>query len=78
MYVLYIWANVVAIPSRLNTGTGIRVVSNAGGVNPHACVTALSEAAAEQGVELSVAMVTGDELMDKVITNLINAHLYQD
>ena len=54
------------------------MVSNAGGVNPHACVTALSEAAAEQGVELSVAMVTGDELMDKVITNLINVHLYQD
>ena len=46
--------------------TGIRVVSNAGGVNPEACVSALSDAAREQGVELRVAMVTGDEFIDKV------------
>jgi hypothetical protein len=45
---------------------GVRVVSNAGGVNPEACVTALREAAQEQGVELTVAMVTGDEFIDKV------------
>lgn len=50
------------------THLGIRVVSNAGGVNPHACVIALREAAAEQGVDLSVAMVTGDEFIDKVYT----------
>ena len=42
------------------------MVTNAGGVNPTACATALSKMAAEQGVELSVAMVTGDNLMDKV------------
>ena len=48
------------------TGVGVRVVSNAGGVNPEACVTALREAAQEQGVELTVAMVTGDEFIDKV------------
>ena len=46
--------------------SGIRVVSNAGGVNLHACVAALHEAASEQGVELNVAVVTGDEFMDKV------------
>ena len=48
------------------TGVGVRVVSNAGGVNPEACVTALREVAQEQGVELTVAMVTGDEFIDKV------------
>ena len=41
-------------------------MSNAGGVNLHACVAALHEAASEQGVELNVAVVTGDEFMDKV------------
>ena len=42
---------------------GIRVVSNAGGVNPHACAAALAALAAEQGVALSIAVVTGDDVM---------------
>ena len=42
------------------------MVSNAGGVNPQACVTALLEAARDQGVELSVATVTGDNFIDRV------------
>ena len=45
---------------------GIRVVSNAGGVNPHACVAALRDAAAEEEVDLKVATVTGDDFMNKV------------
>ena len=46
--------------------TGIRVVANAGGVNPLACSEALAILAKEQGVDLSIATVTGDDLMDKV------------
>ncbi|XP_062516688.1 uncharacterized protein LOC134192034 [Corticium candelabrum] len=42
---------------------GIRVVSNAGGVNPHACAKALSDAAMKQGVSFNVAVITGDDLM---------------
>ncbi|HLS55544.1 MAG TPA: acyclic terpene utilization AtuA family protein, partial [Zeimonas sp.] len=42
---------------------GIRVVSNAGGVNPHGCARALSELAAGQGVELKIAVVEGDDVM---------------
>ena len=42
---------------------GIRVVSNAGGVNPQGCADALAALAAEQGVELKIAVVSGDDVM---------------
>lgn len=42
---------------------GIRVVSNAGGVNPLACASAIQEAAKKAGVDLKVSVVTGDDLM---------------
>ena len=44
-------------------GQGIRVVSNAGGVNPQACAAALAALAIEQGVALKIAVVTGDDVM---------------
>lgn len=44
-------------------GCGIRVVSNAGGVNPQGCARALAALAAEQGVELRIAVIEGDDVM---------------
>lgn len=45
---------------------GITVITNAGGVNPAACARAVLEAAATAGVELTVAVVEGDDLMERL------------
>jgi hypothetical protein len=42
---------------------GIRVISNAGGVNPRACANALAALAAEQGVHVTIAVVQGDDVI---------------
>jgi len=44
---------------------GVRVVANAGGVNPAACGRALLEVAREHGAHgLAIGMVTGDDILD--------------
>jgi hypothetical protein len=44
----------------------IRVIANAGGVNPTACKDAVLEAAKRQGISISVATVAGDDIMDRL------------
>lgn len=45
---------------------GVRLLANAGGLNPVACAQALEAAAARAGVVLRVAAVTGDDLMGRL------------
>lgn len=42
------------------------MVSNAGGVNPLACAGAMQEVIRKAGLDLRVAVVTGDDLMPHV------------
>lgn len=44
---------------------GIKVVANAGGVNPLACKKALEEVAAKAGVAIQVGVVLGDDLLPR-------------
>lgn len=46
---------------------GVRVISNAGGVNPLACAAALQEVAKKADVDLKIAVVAGDDLMNEVL-----------
>lgn len=45
---------------------GIKVVSNAGGLNPAGCAAAIEKIAADQGLDLNVAYVEGDDLVGRL------------
>ena len=45
---------------------GIRIVSNAGGLNPAGCAAAVSKLAADLGLTVSVAHVAGDDLTSRL------------
>lgn len=44
----------------------IRVIANAGGVNPAACKDAVLEAARRQGISIAIATVSGDDIIDRL------------
>jgi hypothetical protein len=45
---------------------GVKVITNAGGLNPHACRARMEELAAAAGLSFRIAVVEGDDLMDRV------------
>ncbi|MFT6366639.1 MAG: hypothetical protein ACJARI_002093 [Bacteroidia bacterium] len=44
---------------------GVRIIANAGGVNPKACADALTDVISELGLDLTVACVWGDDLLER-------------
>ncbi|MDZ4864686.1 MAG: acyclic terpene utilization AtuA family protein, partial [Gemmatimonadota bacterium] len=59
---------------------GIRVTSNAGGVNPRACAEAVREVARRLGLsgKLRIALVTGDDLLPRIDELLQTGHPLTD
>lgn len=46
----------------------IRIISNAGGINPHSCAAAVTAAAKKVGLDFKIAVVTGDDLVPQLET----------
>jgi len=59
---------------------GIRVTSNAGGVNPRGCAEAVLETARRLGLggKIRVGLVTGDDILDRVDELLSRGHELRD
>ena len=59
---------------------GVRIVTNAGGLNPAACAAKLREIAAEQGIDIAIAHVEGDDLIARAeefsFGNVVTANAY--
>lgn len=45
---------------------GVKILANAGGVNPHGCAAAVAAAAADRGVDVRIAVVDGDDVVGRV------------
>jgi hypothetical protein len=56
------------------TERGVRVIANAGGVNPRACADAVHAVAKKHGKELRIGVVTGDDLLPRIPELLAAGH----
>ena len=45
---------------------GVKIITNAGGLNPHACRARMEELAAKAGLSFKIAVVEGDDLMTRL------------
>ena len=56
------------------TRRGVRVIANAGGVNPPACADAVSAMATAKGESLRIGVVTGDDLLPRLDELISSGH----
>ena len=56
-------------------GRGVRVIANAGGVNPPACAAAVQAAAQARGASVPVGVVTGDDLLPRIDELIAAGHM---
>ncbi|MEO7218764.1 MAG: acyclic terpene utilization AtuA family protein [Gemmatimonadaceae bacterium] len=56
------------------TDRGVRVIANAGGVNPPACAEAVKGVAAKRGKSLKIGVVTGDDLLPRLDALMQDGH----
>ncbi|MBT2322746.1 DUF1446 domain-containing protein [Variovorax paradoxus] len=54
----------------------IKVISNAGGINPHGCAAALRAMAEAQGIALRIAIVEGDDVSAQLPEKPLSANAY--
>ena len=64
---------------------GVKLISNAGGVNPQTCAAAATQLIDDAGLDLTVAVVSGDDLMahkgafaDRRITEMFSDQNFPD
>lgn len=53
---------------------GVKIITNAGGVNPHACKDDVLRRAQKAGVSIKVAVVDGDDIMDSIRSLVSSGH----
>ncbi|MDE2620871.1 MAG: DUF1446 domain-containing protein, partial [Sphingomonadales bacterium] len=58
----WVWKENLAALKR----TGTKVITNAGGVNPHACAARLRQLAEAEGLSFNIAVITGDDMMGRL------------
>lgn len=56
------------------TDRGVRVIANAGGVNPPACAEAVKGVATKRGKSLKIGVVTGDDLLPRLDSLMDEGH----
>lgn len=51
------------------SGSKVKVIANAGGLNPRACAEACAEALRQAGCQLMIGVISGDDILDKIKAN---------